>query len=233
MLRKRRPRYETTGSLPGADRPSCYCRRGCSPEEAMTSKNHKSTAAVKQHAQIMEPWRQSTEPHCPVLAIAVNSSKNRPTGREIHLPGLGSPGEAEARGQYFEAALKRSRLTPSSCTLRSSSRPQGPAHERGDKRRTVGSSTQAGRGRHRRGHPLRAVSVLRATPPGRQGACRSAFGEQGFTPSQKLLVLWWMGASPAGLEPLKATGADIARRVGMTGDAVGKINRKLARHRIS
>jgi hypothetical protein len=42
-----------------------------------------------------------------------------------------------------------------------------------------------------------------------------------------------MGASPAGLEPLKATGADIARRVGMTGDAVGKINRKLARHRIS
>ncbi|MFD6294339.1 MarR family transcriptional regulator [Streptomyces sp. NPDC060235] len=53
-----------------------------------------------------------------------------------------------------------------------------------------------------------------------------------FTPSQKFLVLWWIGVSPEGLEPLRATGADIARRVGMSPDAVGKINRKLAKHRI-
>ncbi|MER6693375.1 MarR family transcriptional regulator [Streptomyces minutiscleroticus] len=53
-----------------------------------------------------------------------------------------------------------------------------------------------------------------------------------FTPSQKFLVLWWIGVSPEGLEPLRATGADIAKRVGMSADAVGKINRKLAKHRI-
>jgi hypothetical protein len=53
-----------------------------------------------------------------------------------------------------------------------------------------------------------------------------------FTPAQKFLVLWWIGASPAGLEPLHATGTDIAKRVGMSPDAVGRINRKLAKHRI-
>ncbi len=53
-----------------------------------------------------------------------------------------------------------------------------------------------------------------------------------FTPSQKFLVLWWIGVSPEGMEPLRATGADIGRRVGMTADAVGKINRKLVKHRI-
>lgn len=53
-----------------------------------------------------------------------------------------------------------------------------------------------------------------------------------FTPSQKFLVLWWIGVSPEGLEPLRATGRDIAQRVGMSPDAVGKINRKLAKHRI-
>jgi hypothetical protein len=53
-----------------------------------------------------------------------------------------------------------------------------------------------------------------------------------FTPAQKFLVLWWIGVSPEGMEPLRATGADIGRRVGMTADAVGKINRKLAAHRI-
>ncbi|MFB9523098.1 MarR family transcriptional regulator [Streptomyces cremeus] len=53
-----------------------------------------------------------------------------------------------------------------------------------------------------------------------------------FTPSQKFLVLWWIGISPAGMEPLRATGADIGKRVGMTGDAVGKINRKLLKRRI-
>ncbi|GAP52374.1 MarR family transcriptional regulator [Streptomyces azureus] len=53
-----------------------------------------------------------------------------------------------------------------------------------------------------------------------------------FTPSQKFLVLWWIGVSPEGMEPLRATGADIAKRVGMSTDAVGKINRKLAKHRI-
>ncbi len=53
-----------------------------------------------------------------------------------------------------------------------------------------------------------------------------------FTPGEKFLVLWWIGASPAGMEPLHATGADIAKRVGMSPDAVGRINRKLAKHRI-
>lgn len=53
-----------------------------------------------------------------------------------------------------------------------------------------------------------------------------------FTPSQKFLVLWWIGVSPEGMAPLRATGADIAQRVGMTPDAVGKINRKLYTHRI-
>jgi hypothetical protein len=53
-----------------------------------------------------------------------------------------------------------------------------------------------------------------------------------FTPSQKFLVLWWIGVSPEGIDPLRATGADIAKQVGMSTDAVGKINRKLAKHRI-
>lgn len=53
-----------------------------------------------------------------------------------------------------------------------------------------------------------------------------------FTPSQKFLVLWWIGVSPEGMAPLRATGADIAKKVGMTADAVGKINRKLLKHRI-
>src|SRR3954465_7878462 len=51
-----------------------------------------------------------------------------------------------------------------------------------------------------------------------------------FTPSQKFLVLWWIGVSPEGMEPLRATGADIAQRVGMSTDAAGEINRKLAQH---
>lgn len=34
------------------------------------------------------------------------------------------------------------------------------------------------------------------------------------------------------MDPLRATGADIAKKVGMSADAVGKINRKLAKHRI-
>lgn len=34
------------------------------------------------------------------------------------------------------------------------------------------------------------------------------------------------------MAPLRATGADIAKKVGMTADAVGKINRKLLRLRI-
>ncbi|WP_369214857.1 MarR family transcriptional regulator [Streptomyces flavofungini] len=53
-----------------------------------------------------------------------------------------------------------------------------------------------------------------------------------FSPAQKFLVLWWIGVSPEGLAPLRATGADIGKRVGMTADSVGKINRKLAKHRI-
>jgi hypothetical protein len=53
-----------------------------------------------------------------------------------------------------------------------------------------------------------------------------------FTPSEKYLVLWWIGASPEGMEPLQLTGADIARQVGMKTDSVGRINRKLAGHRI-
>lgn len=53
-----------------------------------------------------------------------------------------------------------------------------------------------------------------------------------FTPAEKFLVLWWIGASPPGMEALRATGADIGARVGMTAGAVGKINRKLAKHRI-
>lgn len=53
-----------------------------------------------------------------------------------------------------------------------------------------------------------------------------------FTPAEKFLVLWWIGASPEGMEPLRATGADIGKKVGMTADAVGRINRKLANHRI-
>ncbi|MCX3061357.1 MarR family transcriptional regulator [Streptomyces beihaiensis] len=53
-----------------------------------------------------------------------------------------------------------------------------------------------------------------------------------FTPSQKFLVLWWIGISPEGMAPLRATGADIAKKVGMTTDAVGKINRKLFERRI-
>jgi hypothetical protein len=53
-----------------------------------------------------------------------------------------------------------------------------------------------------------------------------------FTPAEKFFVLWWIGASPAGMEPLHLTGADIAKRVGMKPDSVGRINRKLARHRI-
>lgn len=53
-----------------------------------------------------------------------------------------------------------------------------------------------------------------------------------FTPSQKYMVLWWIGVSPQGMAPLRATGADIAKKVGMTADAVGKINRKLLKRRI-
>lgn len=53
-----------------------------------------------------------------------------------------------------------------------------------------------------------------------------------FTPSQKYLVLWWIGVSPEGMAPLRATGADIAKKVGMTADAVGKINRNLLKRRI-
>src|SRR5689334_521884 len=36
-----------------------------------------------------------------------------------------------------------------------------------------------------------------------------------FTPSQKYMVLWWIGVSPQGMAPLRATGADIAKKVGM------------------
>ena len=53
-----------------------------------------------------------------------------------------------------------------------------------------------------------------------------------FTPSQKFMVLWWIGLSPQGMAPLRATGADIAKKVGMTADAVGKINRKLLKQRV-
>jgi hypothetical protein len=53
-----------------------------------------------------------------------------------------------------------------------------------------------------------------------------------FTPAEKFLVLWWIGVSPEGMEPLRATGVDIGKRVGMTADAVGRINRKLAKSRI-
>jgi hypothetical protein len=53
-----------------------------------------------------------------------------------------------------------------------------------------------------------------------------------FTPGEKFMVLWWIGASPRGMEPLRSTGADIAKRVGMSADALGRISRKLARHRI-
>jgi hypothetical protein len=53
-----------------------------------------------------------------------------------------------------------------------------------------------------------------------------------FTPAEKFLVLWWIGVSPKGMDPLRETGADIAQRVGMTADAVGRINRNLAKHRI-
>ncbi|MCX5367243.1 MarR family transcriptional regulator [Streptomyces sp. NBC_00124] len=53
-----------------------------------------------------------------------------------------------------------------------------------------------------------------------------------FTPSLKVMVLWWIGLSLQGMAPLRATGADIAKKVGMTADAVGKINRKLLKQRI-
>jgi hypothetical protein len=53
-----------------------------------------------------------------------------------------------------------------------------------------------------------------------------------FTPSEKYLVLWWIGASPEGMEPLQLTGTDIAQQVGMKADSVRRINRKLAHHRI-
>lgn len=53
-----------------------------------------------------------------------------------------------------------------------------------------------------------------------------------FTPAEKFLVLWWIGVSPPGMEPLRLSGADIGLRVGMSRDAVGRINRKLAKHRI-
>ncbi|MFJ4980348.1 hypothetical protein ACIP6X_34380 [Streptomyces coeruleorubidus] len=46
------------------------------------------------------------------------------------------------------------------------------------------------------------------------------------TPSQKFLVLWWIEVSPEGMEPLMATGADIAKRVGMTTDDV-RVRRQL------
>ncbi|WP_432091363.1 hypothetical protein [Streptomyces sp. NRRL F-5630] len=46
------------------------------------------------------------------------------------------------------------------------------------------------------------------------------------------MIQWWIGTSPPGMEPLRITGADIAKRVGMTPDAVGKINRALRRRRI-
>lgn len=53
-----------------------------------------------------------------------------------------------------------------------------------------------------------------------------------FTPAEKFFVLWWIGASPEGMEPLRLTGADIAKKVSMKADSVGRINRKLAKHRI-
>jgi hypothetical protein len=58
--------------------------------------------------------------------------------------------------------------------------------------------------------------------------CRS----KAFTPGEKFLVLWWIGASPPGMEAVQMTGAAIGAEVGMTGDAIGRITRKLAKHRI-
>jgi hypothetical protein len=53
-----------------------------------------------------------------------------------------------------------------------------------------------------------------------------------FTPGDKFLILWWVSVSPPGTAALQLTGADIAKRVGMTSDAVGRIHRKLAKLRI-
>ncbi|MBD0688837.1 replication initiation protein, RepL1 [Streptomyces sp. CBMA123] len=53
-----------------------------------------------------------------------------------------------------------------------------------------------------------------------------------FTPGEKFMVLWWIGTSPEGMEPVVMTGADIGKEVGMTADAIGRISRKLLKHRI-
>ncbi len=54
----------------------------------------------------------------------------------------------------------------------------------------------------------------------------------GFTPAEKYMVLWWIGASPPGMDPVHMTGKDIAEEVGMTADALARIVKKLVRHRI-
>ncbi|MBE8478418.1 MarR family transcriptional regulator [Streptomyces sp. 3R004] len=54
----------------------------------------------------------------------------------------------------------------------------------------------------------------------------------GFTPAEKFMVLWFIGASPPGMDPVHRTGKDIAEEVGMTPDALARIMKKLARHRL-
>lgn len=53
-----------------------------------------------------------------------------------------------------------------------------------------------------------------------------------FTPAEKLLVLWFIAATPPGMAPVHMTATAIAGEVNMTPDSVGRMLRKLTRHRI-
>ncbi|MEZ0095296.1 MarR family transcriptional regulator [Streptacidiphilus sp. EB129] len=61
---------------------------------------------------------------------------------------------------------------------------------------------------------------------------RAICASKQFSPAEKFLVLWFIGATPEGGLPVNKTGKDIADEVGMTADAVNRMLRKLAKHRI-
>jgi hypothetical protein len=61
---------------------------------------------------------------------------------------------------------------------------------------------------------------------------RAICASRAFTPAEKFLVLWFIGTTPPGMAPVNMTATAIAAEVGMTPDSVGRMLRKLARHRI-
>jgi hypothetical protein len=56
--------------------------------------------------------------------------------------------------------------------------------------------------------------------------------ESKFTRGEKTIVMWYIGNSPPGMDPVAKTGADIARANSLDPDTYGKMIKKLNRMRI-